>query len=310
MRVLEGIRALSPPPEGSSVVVGTFDGVHIGHRLLIGRGVDEANRRGCASVGITWDRHPTQTLAPSKVPPLLTTLERKLELLAAAGLEATAVLEFDEDFITWPPERFAADVLAGGLGARAVFVGDGFRFGHRAAGTVGTLQDLGRSLGFAAEGVRLMELGGETVSSTKVRGAMAAGDLELAARLLGRPAEVEGVVVRGDARGHALGYPTANLQIPPGAAMVPNGVYAGCVQKGRARYRAAVSVGINPTFRGSAGRRPRLEAYLLDFDGDLYGDRLRIELLGRLRDELAFDSVEALTRQMSRDVEAAASLTC
>jgi len=310
MRVIEGLDALAPPPGGSSVVIGTFDGVHRGHHALIGRAVDDANEHARRSVCVTWDRHPTETLAPSKTPPLLTTLERKMELLAATGLDIVAVLEFDDAFTKWPPRRFVEDVLADGLGARSVFVGSGFRFGHKAAGDIATLQQLGRWLGFAAEAAPLFEAGGEPVSSTRVRRAVAAGDLELAADLLGRPFEVEAEVVRGDARGAALGYPTANLPLGEGMARVPNGVYGGCAQTKDGRYPAAVNVGVNPTFTHDKAARPRLEAHLLDFTGDLYSRPLRIELITRLRDETRFASAEELIIQIKKDVEATRSLTC
>jgi riboflavin kinase/FMN adenylyltransferase len=303
LRTLIGLDALVAPERGSSVAIGTFDGVHVGHRALIARMLRDATERGVTSAVLTWDRHPSVTLRPGSEPPLLTTLERKVELIGSLGVELVAVLGFDEELARWPPERFAHDVLARRLGARSVWVGEGWRFGHRAAGDVALLQTLGSRLGFEAYGLGLTDVAGGPASSSRARAAVASGDLELARALLGRPFDIQGRVVPGDRRGRALGYPTANLLIEDELVYPPLGVYAGeSVVDGR-RHKAAINVGTNPTFGDSAA--PRIEVYLLDFDTDIYGRMLRVAFFRRLRDERRFDSVAELAAQMARDVREA-----
>lgn len=305
MKIIGGLEALQAEAlglKGTSVVIGTFDGVHLGHRRLIEAGVHRARAGGLVSACVTWDRHPTQTLAPAKVPPLITPLARREELLAALGVEALVVLAFDEAFRAWTPERFVTEVLVEGLGARIVAVGRGFRFGHRAAGDTALLERLGKRRGFRVDAGDLLEVGGSPVSSTRVRAAIAAGDLAGAGRLLGRPWDLDGVVLRGDRRGTSLGYPTANVGLDPALTQPPTGVYAGRVRTGGAWFTAAVNVGVNPTFASAAPVRPRLEAYLIGFSGELYGTSVRVELWERLRDELRFDSVGELVAQIARDV--------
>lgn len=311
MQTYAGLSELRPPPGGSALAIGTFDGVHLGHRALIAAAVAEARRLRATPVVVTWDRHPAATLRPEAVPPLLTTSGRKAELVAETGVEVLAVLAFDAELSRWPPERFVAEVLAAGLGARAVLVGEGWRFGHRAAGDVALLEALGRVHGFTAGAVELLQGCGGPVSSSRIRGAIAAGDLATARALLGRAHDLDGVVVEGDGRGAQLGYPTANLDIDPALATPPLGIYAGRARAAGTFYPAAISVGVNPTFGGSPGRDPvRIEAHLLDFSGNLYGEAVRLELWARLRDELRFDSAAALVEQMARDVEATRALTC
>lgn len=311
MQTYAGLSQLRPPPGGSAITIGTFDGVHLGHRALIAATVAEARRLGATPVLVTWDRHPAATLRPGAVPPLLTTPGRKAELVSQTGIGVLAVLAFDAELSRWPPERFVAEVLVAGLGARAVLVGQGWRFGHRAAGDVALLETLGRTHGFSARAVGLLQGPGGPVSSSRIRAAIAAGDLAGARALLGRPYDLDGVVIEGDSRGATLGYPTANLEVDPALALPPLGIYAGRARAAGTFHPAAISVGVNPTFGGRPGRDPaRIEAYLLDFSGDLYGEAVRLELWARLRDELRFDSVAALTAQMARDVEATRALTC
>ena len=271
--------------DGRSVAVGTFDGVHLGHREVIA---------GSDSV-LTFDPHPSAVVAPAHAPRLLTTLERKAELIATLGVEELIVIPFDAEFATRSAQSFIEDVLIGALGAARVSIGENFRFGHRAQGDPQLL--------LAHEGLRtvvhpLLEVGGEIVSSSHIRGLVLAGDLEQANALLGAPFMLCGEVVHGDERGRELGFPTANL-VPQDELAVPgHGVYA-CLANGEP---AAVSIGVRPTF--ATGRGELIEAYLLDFEGDLYGSRLCIEFLARLRGERRFDSAEALVEQMERDVHA------
>jgi riboflavin kinase/FMN adenylyltransferase len=306
--VLVGLDALSGVA-ASAVTIGTFDGVHVGHRALIGRAVERAREFDIEAVALSWDRHPNETLRPERVPPLLTTPERKIELLRSSGVGVVAVLSFDEELSHWPPERFVDDVLGAGLHARSVVVGRGWRFGHKAAGDVALLARLGEERGFEVDELPLIEVQGEAVSSSRVRAAVASGDVALARLLLGRPFEYEGIVVRGDDRGAALGFPTANVEIDASLAHPPRGVYACTATVDDVLYTAAVNVGVNPTFGGVEGTTPlRVEAFLLDFDGDLYGGTLRIAFLERLRDEERFAGPDELIAQITQDVEATRKL--
>jgi riboflavin kinase/FMN adenylyltransferase len=312
MKTYVGVESLKRAESGSAVTVGTFDGVHLGHRALIARTIEAAATAELMSTAITWDRHPFVTLRPDHVPALLTSQVRKMELIEATGIEACAVLVFDRELSTWPPERFVEDILVSGLGARVVVVGEGWRFGHRAAGDVALLQKMGEELGFEVLRLDLAAVGDEAVSSTRVRAAVGSGDMELAAALLGRRFDIDGTVVKGESRGGALlGYPTANLAVDDSLAHPARGVYAGRAGVGDEWRPAAINVGVNPTFGGDERTSPlRIEAYLLDFDGDLYGQELRVEFWARLRDEVRFDSVDELIAQMGADVEATRALTC
>ncbi|HYY44123.1 MAG TPA: bifunctional riboflavin kinase/FAD synthetase [Actinomycetota bacterium] len=311
MTVLVGIDALSPPEGGSAVTIGTFDGVHLGHRALIASTAARAGEAGLSPVVVTWDRHPMTVVKPAAAPRAVCTPERKIELLEETGAEMVCVLPFTEEFSTWPPERFVERVLVEGLSARLVVVGQGWRFGHRAAGDVALLERLGERRGFTVTTLAHVGRSGGRVSSTRVRRAVAEGDMRLAEELLGRPFDLDGIVLRGDQRGRRLGFPTANVDMDPSLVAPPLGVYAG---RARARgfwYPAAVNVGVNPTFGGDPATTPaKVEAYFLGFDDDIYGEEIRVELWARLRDELKFDSVEDLIEQMHRDVEETKRITC
>jgi riboflavin kinase/FMN adenylyltransferase len=279
------VRRLSEvEPAERSVAVGTFDGVHLGHRRVI---------EGSDSV-LTFDPHPVSVVAPRHTPKLLTTLERKSELIAALGVGELIVIPFDAQFAARTAGEFVDDVLVGALGATQVSVGENFRFGNRAQGDPELLALDGR---FATIVHPLLEVEGEVVSSSHIRGLLLAGEVGAANRLLGTPFQLRGPVAHGDERGRALGFPTANL-IPDEALACPgHGVYA-CLANGHA---AAVSVGVRPTFK--TGRGELVEAYLLDYDGDLYGQTLKIDFLERLRGERRFERPEGLVEQMRRDVE-------
>lgn len=309
MNAVFGLDALSPPSGGAAVTIGTFDGVHMGHRSLIMQTMERAEELGATGVALTWDRHPAMTLRPDKAPPLLSSTQRKVELLGESGIDMTAVLAFDEAFSHMTPEDFVTEVLVQRLGARVVLVGEDWRFGHKAAGTVDLLRRMGNELGFDVAGVTLQTIGGEAVSSSRIRRAIAEGDMEEARALLGRPFDLDGVVVRGAARGKDLGFPTANLDVDPALARPPLGVYAGMARVGDMVRTAAISVGVNPTFGGQEGHSPvSVEAFLLDFDGDLYGQTVRLSFWARLRDELRFSSVDDLVAQMHEDVQATRNL--
>lgn len=298
MQRLDGIP--EGPADGPSVVtVGFFDGVHAGHREVIGRTVDHARAVGLPAVAVTFDRHPREILTPGSEPRLLTTVEAKASLIEAIGVDRLHVLPFTADLAGWEPDAFVDRILVGGLGARRVVVGDNFTYGHRARGTAATLVDAGRARGFETERVPLLHLDGRGVSSSSIREALAAGDLGWPERALGRRYAVDGVVVGGAGRGHGLGYPTANLETSPRLLLPADGVYAGMAHVDGEGHVAAISVGTNPTF----GSEPlRVEAFLLDFDGDLRGRPIRVEFWHRLRGQVAFDTPEALIAAMDEDV--------
>ena len=270
-------------PAARAVALGTFDGVHRGHRAVI----EAVKASGLRSTVLTFDPHPRLVLGYDVQ--LLTTFQRRLELLEEAGPDEVLVVEFTQELSRWEPEAFVAEYLTG-IGARVVVAGEDFRFG---AGRRGDLELL-RSLGLDVRPVPLVE----GVSSSRIRELVRAGDLRAAAELLGRPYELEGEVVYGDQRGGTLGFPTANLAPDPHALVPAFGIYAGEALG----HRVAASIGVNPHYGGS---ERRIEAFLLDFTGDLYGDRLRLELWERLREERAFASEDDLVAQIAADVEAA-----
>jgi riboflavin kinase / FMN adenylyltransferase len=276
-------------PRARHVAVGEFDGVHLGHREVI-RGADTV---------VTFEPHPRSVVAPESAPKLLTSLARKAELVASLGVQELVVVPFDAAFAALTPEEFVGQVLVDALGATKVSVGENFRFGHRQAGDTALLRSDDR---FETRVVPLVEAGEEIVSSSHIRGLVAAGEVGEAARFLVDPFELRGEVVGGDRRGRDLGYPTANL-VPDDAYVCPgHGVYAcRAAVAGRGEWLAAVNVGVRPTF--DTGRGVLVEAYLLDFTGDLYGAELRLTFVERLRGERRFATVEALVEQMGLDVE-------
>jgi riboflavin kinase/FMN adenylyltransferase len=270
-------------PSGErSVAIGSFDGVHRGHRLVL----DAARAAGGTTTVVTFWPHPRLVLG-NRVE-LLSTLERRLELLEAAGIDETLVVPFTPAVASQEPEEFALSLLRR-IGATAIAVGENFRFGRAAVGDAGTLERLGFDVGV----VPLLA----GVSSTQIRTLLRGGDVAGAAQLLGRPAELDGTVVLGDQRGGTLGFPTANLAVPDELIAPAYGIYAGSAHG----HRAAISIGVNPHY---GGEERRIEPHLLDFEGDLYGQRLLVELWERLRDEQAFASEAELVAQIERDVEA------
>jgi riboflavin kinase/FMN adenylyltransferase len=292
-----------PPPEGSALTIGAYDGVHLGHRHVLERLGRDAEARGLASVVVTFDRHPASVVRPESAPRLLTDLEQKLELLASCGVDRTLVVPFDRRRAEESAEDFVTEVLVGMLGARLVVVGEDFHFGHGRRGNVALLEQVGAGAGFEVDGIGLADLEGEVVSSTRIRNLVAAGDVEGAAQLLGRLHQVRGTVVRGDGRGGPeLGFPTANVAVPHDIALPGDGVYAGWYERPTGPLlRAAISVGRRPTFYEGA-EHSLVEAYLLDTDPDLYGERARVSFAAHLRAQERFDSVGDLVEQMKRDV--------
>ena len=289
---------------GTAVTIGAYDGVHLGHRALLADLVARAGAAGLSPVVVTFDRHPASVVRPESAPPLLTDLDQKLELLAECGIERTLVVPFDRARADESAEDFVREVLVETLEAKLVVVGEDFHFGHRRRGNVALLRELGREHGFEVVGVRLTGEDLAPVSSTRIRSLVAAGDVVGAAALLGRPHEVRGPVVHGDGRGASeLGFPTANLEVSTDIALTADGIYAGYYRRPDGTgYLAAISVGRRPTFYDPASASVLVEAYLLHFEGDLYGELGRVSFVRRLRDERQFDSVDALIAQMHDDV--------
>ena len=314
MEVLRDVEACRQDGAGSVVTIGAYDGVHLGHRAVIAEVRHRAAAAGLRSAVITFDRHPASVVRPESAPRLLTDLEQKLELLAATGLDRCLVISFDEARSKEPAEEFVREVLVECLAARVVIVGEDFHFGHQRRGNVELLRTMGDDHGFEVAGLPLVDADGaaagdaEKASSTAIRHALVSGDLDRANALLGRPHEVRGVVAHGDARGHELGFPTANVSVPGDILLPADGIYAGWYARpDGAVHPAAISLGRRPTFYEEA-HASLLEAHLLDFDGDLYGEPARVQFVARLRGELKFDDVGALVDQIRRDCEAARAL--
>jgi riboflavin kinase/FMN adenylyltransferase len=307
MEVVVGPERCVAPARGSAVTIGAYDGVHIGHRHLIGSLRTMAEERDLDTVVVTFDRHPATVVRPESAPLLLTDLEQKLELLADAGVDRTVVVRFDEVRANETAEDFVHEVLVEALGAKLVVVGEDFHFGHGRKGNVSLLTEMGRRHGFEVVGLGLEADGaGAAVSSTRIRGLLAAGDVAAAARLLGRHHQVRGIVVHGDGRGGPeLGYPTANLDVPPEVALPGEGIYACWYERpDLSVHAAAASVGRRPTFYAGDGALIT-EAFLLDFEGDLYGEQARISFVERLREDRRYPSVDELVAQMALDLAAA-----
>jgi riboflavin kinase/FMN adenylyltransferase len=281
------------------VTIGVFDGVHRGHQLIIGRAVELARDLGVPSVVLTFDPHPIEVIRPGSHPPMLTGPKHKADLVEELGVDVFCVLPFTVDFMRLTAAEFVHAVLVERLHTSAVVVGENFRYGHDGAGTVETLTADGRRFGFSVEPFPLQGTPDRTWSSTYVRSCVAAGDMLSAAEALGREHRVDGIIVRGDGRGREIGFPTANLEPLPWSAIPADGIYAGHLVRGKERLQAAISIGTNPTFQGD---ERRVEAYVLDFDGDLYGEHIGLTFTQRLRDTVRFDTVDALVEQMYLDV--------
>ena len=281
MEVITDLHACPVVDRGTVVTIGFYDGVHRGHQALIGRVRELAAERGCATAVATFDRHPAMIVRPSSAPKLLTDLDQRIELLGESGIDYCVVIHFDEERAAEPAEEFVTEVLVDCLAARAVAVGEDFHFGRGRGGA------------------------DAPVSSTAIRKLLVAGEVEAATELLGRPHEVRGTVERGDGRGRELGFPTANVAVPAEILLPADGIYAGWYERPSGSIHAtAISLGRRPTFYADA-EASLLEAHLLDFDDDLYGERARVRFVRRLRGEERFESVEALVDQMGRDVAAA-----
>lgn len=312
MLVLEDFSRAAWAGEGSVVTIGAYDGLHIGHRAVIEQVVERAERDGLRSVVVTFDRHPAALVRPESAPKLLTDHGQKLDLLAATGVDAAAVVPFDAAQAAESAEDFVERVLVGVLGVRTILVGADFHFGRGREGNVELLVRSGERHGFAVEPIRLIESNGTVSSSTAIRRALHEGDLDGAERMLGRRHEIRGTVVRGDQRGRTIGFPTANVEVPAEICLPADGVYAAWYVRENADglsepFPAAVNVGRRPTFYENAPMS-LVEAHLLDVDGvDLYGERARLSFVRRLRGERKFAGLDELRSQLRNDIIAARS---
>jgi riboflavin kinase/FMN adenylyltransferase len=309
MRVVRNLEDVTRVSDGSVVTIGAYDGVHRGHQRVLHLVRELATARGLDAAVVTFDRHPAQVVRPESAPKLLTSLDQKLELLDATGdVDLCCVLTFDEQRSHETAEEFVTEVLVERLRARLVVVGKDFHFGYKRGGNVDLLERMGAELGFEVIGFGLVAVEGDPAgtiySSTRIRELLAEGNVAEAARLLGRPHEVRGTVIEGDRRGRELGFPTANLAVPGEICLPADGIYAGTFIAGDDVARpAATSLGRRPTFYEHADAS-LLEAYVLDFDGDLYGQQAKVRFVERLRGEQRFDNVDDLVEQMGRDVAA------
>jgi riboflavin kinase/FMN adenylyltransferase len=290
----------------TAVTIGVFDGVHRGHQALLARVAEEARAGDLLPGAITFDRHPMKVVRPGSDPKLLSTLSQRVDLLGRCGMAFVLLLQFTPKLSRMAAEEFAVKVLLETVQARVVVVGHNFRFGHRAAGDARLIAELAEPRGVRVINLPLDDDAGDAVSSTRIRAALAGGDVEAAARLLGRPYAVEGQVAHGAERGRLLGFPTANLRVSDRLVLPGKGIYAGHLQMGGDAPLPAVSnVGVRPQF---GGNELFLETYVIDFDGDLYGKRVRVSFEHRLRDETVFPDVAALVSQMHDDVALARRL--
>jgi len=300
MKVISDAAALQPGPRAVCAAIGVFDGVHLGHQHVLRQTISDAARQQAVSAVVTFDRHPNAVVAPGNVPPLIYPLAKKLAVIASFGVEAAYVIRFDNAFSQMPGAQFVRSLARDFQRITSICVGDGFMFGAHRSGNVALLQELGGQLGFAVHALRDVELDGHSVSSTRIRDAVRAGDFALAGRMLGRPYELCGTVIQGEHLGRKLGFPTANLDLT-GLLVPPTGVYAAAAQIGAARHRAAINIGHRPSIR-SADPLLHVEAHLLDFDRDIYGQTLELVFLKKLREEKKFPTSEKLRAQIAADI--------
>jgi riboflavin kinase / FMN adenylyltransferase len=301
MRILRGLDSVPPDVRPSVVALGIFDGVHLGHRAILGTAITRAREGGLEAIACTFEPHPMEVLQPDRAPKPITTLADRLALIAETGVDAAVVLAFTRELAAVEPEAFVKDVLLDRLHAREIVVGYNHRFGRGARGDARLLQDLATQVGFRAHVVPPMTVDGAAVSSSEIRSALQRGDVAAAARSLGRPYGIAGTVTSGAGRGRTLGFPTANIDSDR-PLLVSRGVYCGRVYVGQTQHSAVVNVGVRPTFGETT---LAVEAHLLDFTGDLYGREVRLDFLDRIRDEMRFPSVEDLKAQVFRDIASA-----
>ncbi|MBI3875249.1 MAG: bifunctional riboflavin kinase/FAD synthetase [Verrucomicrobia bacterium] len=305
MNTIRHAAELRPGTRKVCLAIGVFDGVHLGHQQIIRQTIADARQHEALAVVITFDRHPNAVVAPDRTPPLIYSLPQKLRVIASLGADTTLLIHFDKTFSEQTGEAFVRN-LARDLGhIHSICVGATFTFGYKRSGNVELLRALGSELKFTVHGMAAVSLDGDAVSSTRIRDAIRAGNLDAAGQMLGRAYSLAGNVVRGEQLGHKLGFPTANLDTS-GLVLPPNGVYAVHAALGGREHRAVVNIGVRPTVANTS--RPQVEVHLLDFAADIYGRELELTFIEKLRDEQKFPGVEALKAQIARDIAAAREL--
>lgn len=306
MRVIRTPGELKPGPSKACLAIGFFDGVHLGHQQIIRQTVSDAEQHEALAVVLTFDRHPNTVVAPERVPPLIYSLPQKLRAIASTGADTTLLLEFNEEFSRQSGEQFVRWLLAQFGHLTSVCVGSTFTFGHKRSGNVDLLRRLGAELNFVVHGLAAVSLDDQVVSSTRIREMIRGGQLDLASQMLSRPYALCGPVIRGEQIGQKLGFPTANIDARD-LVLPPNGVYAAHAHEGTRTHRAVVNIGRRPTIQ-SAAPALRVEAHLLNFSGDLYGQELELTLVEKLRDEQKFPNLDALKAQIAADIQRAVHL--
>jgi riboflavin kinase/FMN adenylyltransferase len=300
MRVIHAADELKPAGRKVCLAIGFFDGVHLGHQQIIRQTITDARQHEAIALVVTFDRHPNTVVAPSRVPPLIYSLPRKLRTIESLGADTLLLIHFDKAFSEQTGEGFIR-ALARDLGhVQSLCVGANFVFGHKRGGNVDLLKKLGAELKFTVHGMAAVSLDGRAVSSTRIREAIRAGDLDGVSQMLGRAYSLAGTVVRGDGLGHQIGFPTANLDVT-GLALPPHGVYAVLVEVGGKTHRAVLNIGLRPTLQ-NPNPQLQVEAHLIDFAGDLYGQELEVAFVDKLRAEAKFPSLAELRQQIARDI--------
>jgi len=306
VQLLHNANELTAGSQKVCLAIGFFDGVHLGHQQIIRQTIADARKHGDLALVITFDQHPNTVVAPSRVPPLIYSLPQKLRTIESLGPEATLLIHFDKAFSQKTGETFIRELVADWSGIQSICVGANFTFGHKRGGNVELLKKLGSELKFSVHGMAAVSLDGRTVSSTRIREAIRAGNLDTASQMLGRDYSIAGRILEGDKLGRRLGFPTANLD-PAGLAVPPSGVYAvHAIVRGQ-RYRAVLNIGTRPTL-GDANPPLRIEAHLLNFTGELYGEEMELVFGEKLRDEQKFPSLDDLKAQIARDIARAKTL--
>jgi riboflavin kinase / FMN adenylyltransferase len=300
MKIIHAANELRAGQKKVCLAIGFFDGVHLGHQQIIRQTVADARQHGALAMVVTFDRHPNAVVAPRRVPPLIYSLAQKLRVIESLGADVLLQIHFDESFSRQTGEDFIRQLARGPGNLQSLCVGANFVFGHRRSGDVALLKRLGTELGFTVHGLAAVSLDGQMISSTRIREAIRAGNLDGASQMLGRPYAIAGRVLEGDRIGRQLGFPTANLDVT-GLGLPPEGVYAGLAAVKHTRYQVALNIGWRPTVV-SAAPQLRVEAHLLDFNGDLYGTELEVEVGDRLRAEKKFSAAAELRAQIERDI--------
>jgi riboflavin kinase / FMN adenylyltransferase len=300
MRIIHAANELKPTGRRVCLAIGFFDGVHLGHQQIIRQTLSDARRHEAIGLVLTFDQHPNTVVAPSRVPPLVYSLPQKLRAIEALGAEDLLLMHFDKAFSEQSGEDFVRGLVRGLGHLQSLCVGANFVFGHKRGGNVELLRNLGAELKFTVHGMAAVSLDGRAVSSTRIREAVRAGDLDRVSQMLGRAYSLAGTVVRGDGLGHQIGFPTANLEAT-GLALPPHGVYAVHAEAGGRTYRAVLNIGLRPTLQ-NPNPQLRVEAHLIDFTGDIYGKEMEVAFVDKLRPEIKFPSLAELRAQIARDI--------